>query len=91
MPKYKVRDKYNKLYKTLISLEESQQDTSISEIARKSGYKPGSMAAYARNKLRNIYLFETKLNTYRVRGIRNVNFESFVVCPIVRYIKLRNK
>jgi hypothetical protein len=48
-----------------------------SEIVQKTGYQDGSVGAYIRNKLKNVYLFETQNKRYEVRGLLGVTYESF--------------
>ncbi len=77
MAKYKKRDSYRGLYDVLIESENTKTPLSVDEIAQKSGYKAGSVGAYIRNKLKNVYLFEIEQNKYIARGIRSLNFETF--------------
>ncbi len=77
MAKYKSRDSYKRLYAVLHEIEKNNTKASIKQIADRAGYKYGSMGAYARNKLKNVYLFESSANRYKVSGIASTLFESF--------------
>ncbi len=77
MGKYKKRDKYRTLYDELVKLESSQRDADKAELCEATGYKPGSIAAYIRNKLKNVYIFETTEGRYIPRGVSQISFESF--------------
>ena len=77
MASYKSRDSYEKLYDILVVAEQEKRFVTRSAIAQSTGYKPGSVGAYIRNKLKNVYLFEVQPNQYEVRGIKSVTFESF--------------
>lgn len=77
MPGYKRRDSYRKLFEFLVDAEIKGQKVTNAEIATSTGYKAGSMGAYIRNKLKNVYLYEVDQDKYEVRGLKAVTFESF--------------
>ena len=77
MAKYKSRDSYKRLYDVLVEIERTNKKASIKEIAEKTSYKSGSLGAYVRNKLKNVYLYKESNNYYKVSGLASTPFESF--------------
>lgn len=77
MSAYKSRDDYLKLYETLRDAELQGKLISRREIAEKAGYKYGTAGVYIRTSLRNVFLFETQKGKYTVRGIANIDSETF--------------
>jgi hypothetical protein len=77
MGKYKKRDAYHRLYEVLSEMETQGRTLSVKEIAEKTNYKAGSVGAYVRNKLKNIYLYENESGKYVARGVNSISYEYF--------------
>ncbi len=77
MSKYKKRDKYQQLYEFLKAKESRSESFTVEEIITATGYQEGSVKAYIRNKLNNVYLFLIDDSHYQVSGIASKTPDDF--------------
>ena len=73
----KTRDKYKKLYDTLVSLEERSIKFDRKDLAEKTGYSEGTIGVYVRNKLRNTFVFDTDEKKLLARQVAAIDFPTF--------------
>jgi len=73
----KTRDKYKKLYDTLVSLENQGIKFDRKDLAEKTGYSEGTIGVYVRNKLKNTFVFDTDDQKFLARQIAEVDFPTF--------------
>ncbi len=73
----KTRDKYKKLYDTLIAMEGQAAKFDRKELAERTGYSEGTIGVYIRNKLRNTFVSDTDSGKLVARNISAVDFPTF--------------
>jgi hypothetical protein len=76
MAKTRIRDKYKSLFDVLQKYEKDNISFTKNILSKETGYAPGSIGVYIRNKLRNVYIFESQGN-YFAKGIINIDYPSF--------------
>jgi hypothetical protein len=74
---YRGRDKYSALYRLLENAETENRPVTRDFIAKETGYAPGTVGAYIRNRLKNVFLYATTSGGYRVDGVAGMSYESF--------------
>ncbi len=76
MSKTRERDKYQALFDVLKKYEAQNASFSKEMLAKETGYKVGTIGVYIRNKLINVYIFQSQ-NLYFAKGITHIDYPSF--------------
>ena len=71
------KDRYLQLYNSLKSHFERKSKFTIQQLHDETGYTPGSLKAYFRNRLRNKFVFEQEDGIFVVLNLENVKLEDF--------------